>query len=225
LVYFLLVESAVEPLRVVLADDHHFYREGLRELLAAAGMTVVGETDDGAHAVSLALELEPDVVVIDLKMPTSSGVDALSRIASQMSGAQLVALTMSDDETDVLDALDAGACSYLLKDTRTDELVASIRLAARGHAVLSRDVVRALATRARAADAAPCQTNGCELSLTARELEVIRLIADGSDNAAIGRELSISRHTVKRYVTNILQKLGAHSRVQAAVFAVRNGLA
>jgi DNA-binding NarL/FixJ family response regulator len=217
------VESTTAP-TVVLADDHHFFREGLRELLAADGMTVVGETDDGERAVILALELTPDVLVIDLKMPKASGVDALREIASARPDAQLVALTVSAEESDVLDALDAGACCYLLKDTRTDELVASIRLAAGGHAVLSRDVVHALTARARAEGVAS-GTSGGAVSLTARELEVIKLIADGSDNAAIGRTLSISPHTVKQYVTNIFEKLDLQSRVQVAVFAVRNGLA
>jgi two-component system, NarL family, response regulator LiaR len=156
------VEPSDNALRVVLADDHHFFREGLRGMLEADGMAVVGEATDGA--VALERELAPDIVVIDLKMPKSSGIDALRQILAASPHAHVVVLTVSADQADVLEAL------------------------------------------------------------TARELEVIRLIADGSDNAAIGRELSISRHTVKQYVTNIFEKLGVHSRVQAAVYAVRKGL-
>ncbi len=218
------MEPSDNALRVVIADDHHFFREGLREMLAADGMAVVGEATDGAGAVTLARELAPDVVVIDLKMPNASGIDALRQIVMASPDAQLVVLTVSADEADVLETLAAGACSYLLKDTRADELVGGIRLAAGGHAVLSRDVVRALVARVRMDNQAAEQASSDGLALTARELEVIRLITDGADNAAIGRELSISRHTVKQYVTNIFEKLGVHSRVQAAVYAVRKGL-
>jgi len=193
-------------------------------MLAAGGMVVVGEATDGARAAGLTHELRPDVVVIDLKMPNASGIDALRQIATASPGVQVVVLTVSADEADVLQALAAGACSYLLKDTRADELVGAVRLAAGGHAVLSRDVVRALVARMRT-DEQPAEHAKSDVSaLTTRELEVIRLIADGADNAAIGRELSISRHTVKQYVTNIFEKLGVQSRVQAAVYAVRNGL-
>jgi DNA-binding NarL/FixJ family response regulator len=200
---FLMVLSD-NALRVVLADDHHFFREGLREMLAADGMTVVGEAHDGARAIKLVRELDPDVVVLDLSMPNGSGIVAVRQIASANPDARLVVLTVSADEA--------------------DELVGSIRLAAGGHAVLSRDVVRALVARAHTNNHKPERTSDVELQLTARELDVIRLIADGADNAAIGLELSISRHTVKQYVTNIFEKLGVQSRVQAAVYAVRNGL-
>lgn len=208
----------------MLADDHHFFREGLRGALIADGMDVVGEAPDGAGAVRLARELLPDVVVVDLNMPGSSGIDALRQISEVSPNAQLVVLTVSADEADALEALSAGACAYLLKDTRTDTLVGSIRLAASGHAVLSREVIRALVARVRADNNAAERARGVGLALTARELDVLRLIADGADNAAIGRELSISRHTVKQYVTNIFEKLDVNSRVQAAVYAVRKGL-
>jgi two-component system, NarL family, nitrate/nitrite response regulator NarL len=224
LVYFPLVEASNNALRVVLADDHHFFREGLRRMLAADGMSVVGEATDGTRAVALARELAPDVMVIDLKMPNASGIDALRQIAMTSPGARLVVLTVSADETDAIEALAAGACGYLLKDTRPDELVSGIRLAACGHAVLSRDVVRALAAQVQTDNHAVTQAMSDGRALTERELEVIRLIVDGADNAAIGRELSISKHTVKQYVTNIFEKLGVSSRVQAAVYAVRKGL-
>jgi DNA-binding NarL/FixJ family response regulator len=209
---------------VVVADDHHFFREGLRRMLTADGMTVVGEAADGDHAVALARELAPDVVVIDLKMPHISGVDAIRQIAGAGSNTHLVVLTVSADETDAIDALAAGACGYLLKDTRPDELVGSIRLAADGHAVLSREVVRALVEHVRADNHAIARATGDRYALTERELEVMRMIVDGADNAAIGRALSISKHTVKQHVTNIFEKLRVQSRVQAAVYAVRNGL-
>jgi DNA-binding NarL/FixJ family response regulator len=218
------MQPSGNTLRVVLADDHHFFRKGLRGMLDADGMAVVGEAGDGAGAVALTRELAPDIVVIDLKMPRVSGIDALREITTTCPDVHVMALTVSADETDVLDALLAGACGYLLKDTRAEELVGAVRLAAAGHAVLSREVVQALVARVRTDNHAVAQARDDGLELTARELEVIRLIAGGADNATIGRELSISRHTVKQYVTNIFEKLGVQSRVQAAVYAVRKGL-
>lgn len=209
---------------MVLADDHHFFREGLREIFTAEGMAVVGEASDAAHAAKLVRELAPDVVVVDLKMPDAAGAQAVRQIAAARTGVELVVLTASADEGDALDALEAGACCYLLKDTRPDELAAAIRLAAAGHAVLSRDVLRALASHVRQRSRTAKHADTDRLGLTARELDVIRLMAEGANNGAIGRELSISPHTVKQYVTNILEKLEVDSRVQAAVYAVRNDL-
>lgn len=227
MLYFGPVPGSENALRVVLADDHHFYRQGLRRMLEADGMVIAGEATDGAKAIALARELSPDVVVIDLKMPNASGIDALRELLTADPRIQVVVLTVSAEQSDVIEALAAGACGYLLKDTRAEDLVSSIRLAASGHAVLSREIVRALVARARDAhveDGASEQA-GDGIALSSRELEVIRLLAAGADNATIGRELSLSPHTVKQHVTNIFDKLGVSSRVQAAVYAVRNGLA
>ncbi len=225
---------AAEPgdaLRVVLADDHHLFREGLRGMLEAAGMVVVGEASDGIEAVTLARELTPDIVVIDLNMPNYSGIEATRRIVTARPDSQILILTVSTDNEDVLKALAAGASSYLLKDAKLEDLVGGIRQAASGHAVLSHDIAQALMTRVRADAAATAEEQGAnqqedpaKSTLTARETEVLKLIATGADNAAIGRELSISPHTVKQYVANIFEKLGVRSRVQAAVHAVRSGL-
>jgi DNA-binding NarL/FixJ family response regulator len=224
LVYFSPVQASGNALRVVLADDHHFFREGLRRMLTSDGMTVVGEATDGADAITLVRELSPDVVVIDLKMPNLSGIEAIRELADAAPDMQLVVLTVSADESDAIQALATGACGYLLKDTRPDELVGSIRLAADGHAVLSREIVRALVAHVRADNHAVAQATGAVYALTERELEIMRMIVNGSNNATIGRELSISKHTVKQHVTNIFEKLGVQSRVQAAVYAVREGL-
>jgi DNA-binding NarL/FixJ family response regulator len=218
------MKSQERTLRVVLADDHHFFREGLRGVLVADGISVVGEAVDGDEAVALARELTPDVVVMDLNMPSSSGLDAIRRILAASSDLAIVVLTVSADGADVLDALKAGACSYILKDTRTDELAGCIRQAAGGHAVLSREVAKTLTSRALENGAGE-QARTDLPALTVRETEVLRLIADGADNATIGRELSISPHTVKQYTANIFEKLEVKGRVQAAVYAVRAGLA
>ena len=194
-------------------------------MLEADGMTIVGEATDGAKAIALARELSPDVLVIDLKMPNTSGIAAIDQVLASSPEAQLVVLTVSAEDDDVIEALATGACSYLLKDTRADDLVSSIRLAASGHAVLSREAVRALVAHVHTDDRADERAASNDLRLSARELDVLRLIVAGADNAAIGQELSLSPHTVKQHVTNIFEKLGVRSRVQAAVYAVRNGLA
>jgi DNA-binding NarL/FixJ family response regulator len=222
------VEPTEKILRVVLADDHHFFREGLRGVLIGDGLAVVGEAVNGAEAVALTRELTPDVVVIDLNMPGSRGVDAIPRIIASSPGVEVVVLTVSADEEDILQALSAGACSYLVKDTRTDELAGCIRQAVGGQAVFSREVAQTLTSRAlkNALDSGIAEQVRATLpTLTDRETEVIRLLVDGADNATIGRELSISPHTVKQYMANIFEKLEVNGRVQAAVYAVRAGLA
>jgi DNA-binding NarL/FixJ family response regulator len=202
-------------------------------MLEAGGMEIVGEASDGAEAVALAHGLAPDVVVLDLNMPGTSGLEALRGLARTCPDVQTVVLTVSDADGDVLAALAAGACGYLLKDARADRLAGSIRQAAEGNLVLSSEIARALMAHVRAgadvaqagADArAEVEETENRLALTPREVEVLRLISDGADNTEIGRELSISPHTVKHYVANIFEKLGVRSRVQAAVYAVRAGL-
>jgi two-component system, NarL family, nitrate/nitrite response regulator NarL len=235
------VSASTEPLRVAIVDDHQLFREGLRGMLLEAGMDVIGEASNGAEAVALAQRLEPDVVVLDLNMPGTSGLQALRTIARSNPDIQTVVLSVSAADGDVVEALAAGACGYLLKDTHPRRLAESIRQAAEGQVMLSGEVARALAARVRAdADAhaaraaaaaeqaraeAGAARSDARPELTQREADVLRLIVEGADNVAIGRELSISPHTVKQHVTNIFEKLGVRSRVQAAVYAVRSGLA
>lgn len=220
------MDSSDASLRVVLADDHHFFREGLRDLLEDAGLSVVGEAKDGAEALVLAEELKPDLVVIDLSMSGAPGSEALRRIAAVSPQARTVVLTSSVVATELLDALQAGASAYVLKGVQADELIAGIRQTASSHVVLSRAAIEALVIHASPLDSGEPQTqvDAAIPALTARERDVLRLIAEGADNAAIGLELSISRHTVKQHITNIFQKLGVRTRVEAAVYAVRAGL-
>ncbi len=195
-------------------------------MLESAGVDVVGEAKDGAEAVVLAGKLEPDLIVLDLDMPDTPGVEALRTIATANPQVRMVVLTTTLEKADVLEVLDAGACGYILKSTPADELIDSIRQTAGSHVVLSREVVHALTRHASPNDHAARQTRPSidGLELTTREKDVLRLLVEGADNAAIGLELSISRHTVKQHVTNIFEKLGVHSRVEAAVFAVRADL-
>lgn len=215
------------PLRVVLADDHHFYREGLRGMLEAAGVSVVGEAKDGGEATTLAGELKPDLVVIDLDMSDTSGAEALRQITAIGPGIRTIVLSASAAETDVLEALEAGACGYMLKDTKPADLIDGICHKADSQVVLSRAVARVLVGHASPKNHAAGKGRGRTADrpeLTAREQDVLRLITEGADNIAIGLELSISRHTVKQHVTNIFGKLGVRGRVEAAVYAVRAGL-
>ena len=220
------MESSDPSLRVVLADDHHFFREGLRDLLEEAGLSVVGEAKDGAEALLLAEELKPDLVVIDLNMSGAPGSEALQRIADVSPEARTVVLTSSVEATEVLAALQAGASAYVVKGAQADELIAGIRQTASSHVVLSRAVIEALVIHVGPPDSDSAQAGAeqTDVLLTARERDVLRLLAGGADNAAIGLELSISPHTVKQHVTNIFEKLGVRTRVEAAVYAVRAGL-
>lgn len=220
------MELSDPGLRVVLADDHHFFREGLRDLLEEAGLSVVGEAKDGAEALLLAEQLKPDLVVIDLNMSGAPGSEALQRIAAVSPEARTVVLTSSIEATEVLAALQAGASAYVVKGAQADELLAGIRQTASSHVVLSRAVIEALVIHVGPPDRDSAQAGAvqADVLLTARERDVLRLIAGGADNAAIGLELSISPHTVKQHVTNIFEKLGVRTRVEAAVYAVRAGL-
>jgi DNA-binding NarL/FixJ family response regulator len=218
------VGSAEKALRVVIADDDRFFRDGLREVLSSDGIEVVGELTEGTGAPSMVAELTPDMIVIDLNMLDGWGIEPIRQIVAAVPDVRVLVLTASDDEADAIEALAAGACGYIPKDARVDDIVGAVRQAAGGFAVLPHDLLRALLERLATKTRLNERTAHPAPDLTARELEVLRLIAGGANNAAIGQALSISKHTVKQYVSNILEKLGLQSRVQAAVYAVRAGL-
>ena len=212
----------MRPLRVLLVDDHTFFRAGLRSMLEAEGIDVV-EARSGEAAIGLAGTAAPDVVLMDLHMPGISGIEATRRLA-EGAGAPVVMLTMSAEDDHVVAAVRAGARGYLLKDADVAEIVAGARAAAAGCSWITPRVSSALVHEVRTSGRpAPGGTAAAELS--DREREVLRLIADGRDNADIGSAMHISPATVKNHVTSILAKLHAANRVEAAVYAVRNGLA
>jgi DNA-binding NarL/FixJ family response regulator len=224
-----LVETAedrrqTEPLRVLLVDDHDLFRTGLRNLLEEQDLVIVGEAGTGAEAVVHVRELTPDVVVMDLNMPAMGGVEATRHIAEVSPLTRVVMLTISDEDSDVTDAILAGACGYLLKDASIQELVSGIRAAARGEALISPHIAAKVLQRIRATSAQPEIEEMIRAELSEREIEVLKLIANGKDNAVIAAELHISPKTVKNHISNILMKLQIDNRIQAAVYAVRSGI-
>jgi len=203
-------------IRVLLVDDHRLLRAGLESLLTSVGdISVVATASDGGEAVEVAAATKPDVILMDLSMPRMGGVEATRRIVEANPDAVVVALTAFSDRELVLDAVDAGAVGYLLKDAEPDELVGGVRAAARGDSPIAAKVARALISR-------HTQTNG---KLTDREREVLGLVARGMANKQIGRALGISERTVKAHLTNIFARIGVADRTEAALWAQRNGLA
>ena len=183
------------------------------------------EAGSGAEAVALVRELAPDVVLMDLNMPGTTGVEATRRIAQIAPLTRVVMLTISADDSDVMDAVLAGACGYLLKDSPIHDLLHGIRAAAAGESLISPQVAATVLHRLRAATTVPEAAASVRADLSYRELDVLRLIASGKDNEEIARELAISPKTVKNHISNILVKLQLENRIQAAVYAVRSGLA
>ena len=217
--------SAADVLRVLIVDDHDLFRSGLRNLLdVEQGVQVIGEANGGQEALRIVRELAPDVVVMDLNMPGMSGVDATRHITAVAPLTRVVMLTISDQDNDVIDAILAGACGYLLKDSSIQDLMAGIRAAAMGESLISPTIVAKVLQRVRASSTRPEIENTIRAELSDREIEVLKLIANGKDNAMIAAELHISPKTVKNHISNILMKLQIDNRIQAAVYAVRSGI-
>ena len=216
--------KGLDELRVLVVDDHDLFRTGLRNLLEEQGVNVVGEAENGETAIRLASDLAPDVVIMDLNMPGVGGVETTRRLSSLAPLSRVVVLTISADDDDVMNAVMAGACGYLLKDSSIQELIAGIRAASEGESLISPQIAAKVLQRLRAQskDADAAETIRAELS--DRELQVLKLIANGKDNAQIARELFISPKTVKNHISNILMKLQIENRIQAAVYAVRSGI-
>jgi DNA-binding NarL/FixJ family response regulator len=205
-----------------VVDDHELFRRGLIGLLEERGIEIVGEAALAADAIRQAADIGPCVVLMDLSMPGMSGIEAMQRLAATAPLARALALTVLADDQHVIEALLAGACGYLLKDAPIDQIVEGVRAASRGECMISPRIASRLVNRLREpVNGAPTLTGG---ELTARELEVLQLLARGLDNSEIAQVLYISQHTVKNHVSSILIKLQVENRIQAAVRAVRGGL-
>jgi DNA-binding NarL/FixJ family response regulator len=213
-----------DAIRVLIVDDHDLFRTGLRNLLEEQGVDVAGEAASGADAVRLVAEIAPDVVVMDLNMPGITGVEATRQIVGRAPLTRVVVLTISDQDGDVMDAILAGACGYLLKDASVQELMQGIRSAAIGESLISPTIAAKVLRHVRSSSSQPEIERTIRAELSEREIEVLKLIANGKDNAQIAGELHISPKTVKNHISNILMKLQIDNRIQAAVYAVRSGI-
>jgi DNA-binding NarL/FixJ family response regulator len=209
---------------VLIVDDHDLFRTGLRNLLEEQGVEIVGEAASGSQALDVVREAPPDVVIMDLNMPGMNGVDATRHISRDAPLTRVIVLTISDQEQDVMDAILAGACGYLLKDASIQTLMQGIQAAAIGESLISPHIAGRVLQHVRATTAAPEAAATIRAELSDREIEVLKLIANGKDNAMIARDLHISPKTVKNHISNILMKLQIENRIQAAVYAVRSGI-
>ena len=206
-------------IRVMLVDDHSMVRHGLQQLLdGVADLEVVASTSDGGQAANLAREHSPDVVLMDLQMPTVDGVVATRSIVAEVPDARVVVLTSFSDRERIVAALDAGAVGYLLKDAEPEELVSGIRAAARGESPLHPRAARELLAARSTSDASTSE------SLTPREVEVLALVREGLANKQIARRLGISERTVKAHMTSLFQRIGVTDRTQAAIWAERHDI-
>ncbi len=209
------------PIKVLIADDHIFYREGVRTFLEGeAEIQVVGEADNGDEAVARAGELKPDVILMDLKMPVMNGIDATRRIHESNPEIGVLVLTMFDDDDSVFAAMRAGARGYLLKDAKKNQVIRAILAVKGGEAIFS----PAIAQRMMKYFSAPASKPNDFSDLTERELEILKLIAQGSNNQTISNKLSLSLKTVQNYVSSILTKLQVADRAQAIIRARDAGL-
>ncbi len=213
-----------DPIRVLVVDDQELFRRGITMLLAAEdGIEVVGEAGDGVEGTQLAVSTMPDVVLLDVRMPKRTGIEACTQIKESVPSAKIIMLTVSDEEADLYEAVKGGASGYLLKDSSIEEVAQAVRVVADGQSQISPSMAVKLIDEFKQMSK-PDRENVPGLRLTDRELEVLRLVAKGMNNREISKELFISENTVKNHVRNILEKLQLHSRMEAVMYAVREKL-
>ena len=215
------MSAAPEQLRVVLVDDHPVYREGLARLLSQSGVEVVAQAGNGPDALSIVEEAAPDVVVMDLNMPGMSGVDVTRKLVQRNPASRVLVVSVSAQEEDVTEAILAGASGYVLKDGPVEEVVAGIQAAANGESLISPRIATMLLRKMRL-DGPSETAPAARTPLSERELQVLRLVAEGKGNQEIGEALYIGQSTVRNHISSILMKLQVENRVQAAVRAVRD---
>ena len=217
-------DAAAEPVRVIVVDDQELFRRGLVMLLGVeSDIEVVGEAGDGVTATDLAVSTIPDVVLLDVRMPKRSGLQACMRIKEEVPSARIIMLTVSDEEGDLYEAVKNGASGYLLKDSSIEEVAQAIRVVAEGQSLISPSMAVKLIDEFKEMSRAD-RDQVPTPRLTDRELEVLRLVAKGLNNREAAKELFISENTVKNHVRNILEKLQLHSRMEAVMYAVREKL-
>ena len=209
-----------DVMRVLLIDDHALFRIGLSELLQRRGIEVVAAVGDGAEGIQRVVDTQPDVVLLDMRMPQMTGLEVLRELKRMQQSMPVVILTTSRDETDVIDALQGGAQGYLLKDMEPDDLIDSLTDIVRGQTIVANELTMVLARALRGDEPETASVATVIDNLTPRESEILCLLADGQSNKVIARNLGISDGTVKLHVKAILRKLQVHSRVEAAVIAV-----
>ena len=215
----------VTPIRVLLADPHALFRRGVRLVLEAeADIEVVAETGDGVDAVDRIIELVPDLVLIDVRLPSVSGIEATRRVRALVPGVKIAVLTVSESEEDLFAAVRAGATGYLLKEVSIEELPGAVRALAAGQSLISPAMTSKLLAEFNSLSRRVEEQHGNGPRLSDRELEVLRLVARGLTNKDIAAELVIAENTVKNHVRNILEKLQLRSRMEAAMYAVREKL-
>ncbi len=213
-----------EPIRVLVVDDQELFRGGLVMLLGIEpGIEVIGQAGDGIEGAALAESAAPDVVLLDIRMPKRSGIEACVTIKETVPSAKIIMLTVSDEEADLFGAVKSGAAGYLLKDSSIEEVAQAIRVVADGQSLISPSMAVKLIDEFKQMSQ-PERGHVPRLRLTDRELEVLRLVAKGMNNREIARDLFISDNTVKNHVRNILEKLQLHSRMEAVMYAVRENL-
>lgn len=212
-------------MRILVADDHSLFRDGLTSLLTAAGHEIVGEAEDGHRAVQKALNLRPDLVLMDIHMPGLNGLEALKEIRNQDPSIKIVMLTVSDKNEDLMDAIEAGASGYLLKILDSQTFIAKLKGLETGQAAITGEMVTQLMGHlSQRSKQPPKGTDKPTPSLTERELELLPLIAKGLSNREIAKKMFISENTVKYHIKNLLQKLSLKNRAEAAAFAIQQGL-
>ncbi|MGH3445647.1 MAG: response regulator [Nocardioidaceae bacterium] len=217
-------KSGGEPIRVAVVDDQELFRRGLTMLLEVEDdIAVVGEAGDGVAATELAASTVPDVILMDVRMPKRSGIEACVAIKDAAPTAQIIMLTVSDEEADLYDAVKNGASGYLLKDSSIDEVAQAIRVVADGQSLISPSMAIKLLDEFKQMSRSDRQQLPTP-RLTDRELEVLKLVAQGLNNREIAKRLFISENTVKNHVRNILEKLQLHSRMEAVMYSVREKL-
>jgi len=221
----LVTEAEPEPIRVLVVDDQELFRRGLTMLLAIEpGIEVIGEAGDGVEGTTLATTAAPDVILLDIRMPKRSGIEACLAIKDAVPSAKIIMLTVSDEEADLYEAVKSGAAGYLLKDSSIEEVAQAVRVVADGQSLISPSMAVKLIDEFKQMSRPEREHVPGGLRLTERELEVLRLVAKGMNNREIARQLYISDNTVKNHVRNILEKLQLHSRMEAVMYAVREKL-